>query len=68
MRLKKHAAKEEDQEMSIAEYLKRYRLTIVQKFKNKQTHISTITEDFSDQKSYEYEGQIAENYLQFFEI
>lgn len=51
MRLKKHAAKEEDQEMSIAEYLKRYRLTIVQKFKTKQTHISTITEDFSDQKS-----------------
>jgi len=68
VRLKKHAAKEEDQEMSIAEYLKRYRLTIVQKFKTKQTHISTITEDFSDQKSYEYEGQIAENYLQFFEI
>lgn len=51
VRLKKHAAKEENQEMSIAEYFKRYRLTIVQKFKTKQTHISTITEDFSDQKS-----------------
>ena len=35
MRLNKHAAKEDDQEMSIAEYLKRYRLTIVQKFKTK---------------------------------
>jgi uncharacterized protein Veg len=66
--LKKHAAKEEDQEMSIAEYLKRYRITIVQKFKAKQTQITTITEDFSDQKSQEYDGQIAENYIQFFEI
>lgn len=70
IKLQSHSNKEVDEEIDFSEFVKKYRLTLKQKIKFKQTHVMRIVEDFSDTKAdpSNIEGITAEGNIQFFEL